>query len=492
MRIIFRLSVLSSPSLATYFQQNQLYLDNQFVTDLYAEVIGTLAQSRFTLVKRRFLIEFDRLKLNISSNSSIQTNQPINNVNLAPNSSPGSNQVNISVQPSVDSTASTSTIANSTSTVSSATTTISPTSANIIKLLMGMKYFRIKMVPIEDFEASFQFLNDCAQYFLEVKDKDVKYTLAGLFVEILVPITGSVKNEVNIPCLKQFVDILYPHAFDLCAKSKHRLAMFPLLTCLLCVSQKQFFLTNWFTFTQLCLQQFKSREQTLARISLESVLRLVWVYMIRVKGEKSSETNQRLQLIAQTIFPRGSKLVTPKDMPAPVYVKLIHYVAYEKLDFAMKEIIYELLAIDVNSGSGLSSSGAASLSGIVNNDLNSSSGVQTGVGQDSKAFKLSKDNLALVPLRMEIGLRAFVLIADNLQQQKESNTTQPPSMPMTFNLMGTEPLSVYLGPKANKIPSHRLILNDALCREIGLGAYFDNVRRVFQVINETIIYQMLK
>jgi hypothetical protein len=74
---------------------------------------------------------------------------------------------------------------------------ISPTSANIIKLLMGMKYFRIKMVPIEEFEASFQFLNLCAQYFVDVKDKDIKHTLAGLFVEILVPITGTVKNEVG-------------------------------------------------------------------------------------------------------------------------------------------------------------------------------------------------------------------------------------------------------------------------------------------------------
>ena len=132
------------------------------MTELDAEVIGTKAQCLFILVKRRFLIEFDRLYINIPPNSSIQKNQLIKNVNLAPNSSPDSNQVNISVQPSVDSNASTSTIAYSTSTISSATTTISQTRSNIIKLLMGMKYFRIKMVPIKDFEASFLFLYDWA------------------------------------------------------------------------------------------------------------------------------------------------------------------------------------------------------------------------------------------------------------------------------------------------------------------------------------------
>lgn len=31
---------------------------------------------------------------------------------------------------------------------------------------------------------------ECAHYFLEVKDKDIKHALAGLFVEILVPVAA--------------------------------------------------------------------------------------------------------------------------------------------------------------------------------------------------------------------------------------------------------------------------------------------------------------
>lgn len=34
------------------------------------------------------------------------------------------------------------------------------------------------------------FQQECAQYFLEVKDKDIKHALAGLFVEILVPVAA--------------------------------------------------------------------------------------------------------------------------------------------------------------------------------------------------------------------------------------------------------------------------------------------------------------
>lgn len=56
-------------------------------------------------------------------------------------------------------------------------------------------YFQ--MVPIEEFEASFQFMQECAQYFLEVKDKDVKHALAGLFVEILVPVAAVSSFDCN-------------------------------------------------------------------------------------------------------------------------------------------------------------------------------------------------------------------------------------------------------------------------------------------------------
>merc|ERR1719471_1380648 len=94
------------------------------------------------------------------------------------------------------------------------------TTQSIISLLMGMKFFRVKMVPFED----------------------VKHSVAGLFVEILVPVAAAVKNEVNVPCLKNFVEKLYSQTLDMCTKTKHRLAIFPLVTCLLCVSQKAFFL----------------------------------------------------------------------------------------------------------------------------------------------------------------------------------------------------------------------------------------------------------
>jgi len=135
------------------------------IADLYAEVLGVLVSSRFQSVRKRFLSELKELR---SKEPTPQTFQ------------------------------------------------------SIISLLMGMKFFRVKMVPIEEFEVSFQFMQECANYFLEVKDKDIKHALAGLFVEILVPVAASVKNEVNVPCLKNFVELLYSQTLDMCTRNKHR------------------------------------------------------------------------------------------------------------------------------------------------------------------------------------------------------------------------------------------------------------------------------
>ena len=47
-------------------------------------------------------------------------------------------------------------------------------------------------------EPRISLLQECAQYFLEVKDKDIKHALAGLFVEILVPVAAVSLSLIQI------------------------------------------------------------------------------------------------------------------------------------------------------------------------------------------------------------------------------------------------------------------------------------------------------
>uniref|UniRef100_A0A671Y3R8 FRY microtubule binding protein n=1 Tax=Sparus aurata TaxID=8175 RepID=A0A671Y3R8_SPAAU len=310
------------------------------VADLYAEIIGVLAQSKFPAVKKKFMTELKELRQKEQSPYVVQST---------------------------------------------------------ISLIMGVKFFRIKMYPVEDFEASFQFMQECAQYFLEVKDKDIKHALAGLFVEILVPVAA---------------------------------AFYPLVTCLLCVSQKQFFLNRWHVFLNNCLSNLKSRDPKMARVALESLYRLLWVYMIRIKCESNTATQGRLNTIVTTLFPKGSRSVVPRDMPLNIFVKIIQFIAQERLDFAMKEIIFDLLC----------------------------------VGKPAKAFSLN-------PERMNIGLRAFLVIADKLQQKDGE-----PPMP---NTGCTLPSGHTLRVKKTYLSK---TLTDDEAKVIGMSQYYFHVRKAIDNI----------
>ncbi|KFQ39286.1 Protein furry homolog-like, partial [Mesitornis unicolor] len=343
------------------------------IADLYAEVTGVLAQSKFQAVRKKFVTELKELRQKEQSPHVVQS---------------------------------------------------------IISLIMGMKFFRVKMYPVEDFEASFQFMQECAQYFLEVKDKDIKHALAGLFVEILIPVAAAVKNEVNVPCLKNFVEMLYQTTFELSSRKKHSLALYPLITCLLCVSQKQFFLNNWHVFLQNCLSHLKNKDPKMSRVALESLYRLLWVYVIRIKCESNTVTQSRLMSIVSALFPKGSRSVVPRDTPLNIFVKIIQFIAQERLDFAMKEIIFDLLS----------------------------------VGKSPKTFTVN-------PERMNIGLRVFLVIADSLQQKDGE-----PPMPTTGVIL----------PSGNTLRVKKIFLNKTLTDEeakvIGMSIYYPQVRKALDSI----------
>merc|ERR1712020_118170 len=138
----------------------------------------------------------------------------------------------------------------------------------------------------------------------------------------------------------------------------------------------------------MCLQHLKNKDQKMSRVALESLYRLLWVYMIRIKCEGNNVTQSRLQSIVQSLFPRGSKTVVPRDTPLNIFVKIIQFISQEKLDFAMKDIIFDLLS----------------------------------VGRPIRVIN--------APERMSIGLRAFLVVADSLQRSQGE-----PPMPRTVGVL---------------------------------------------------------
>ena len=64
-------------------------------------------------------------------------------------------------------------------------------------------------------------LQECAAYFIDAKEKDIKFAFASMFVEVLLPVAASANRELNVPALKNFVDMMFHHALDLAKMKKN-------------------------------------------------------------------------------------------------------------------------------------------------------------------------------------------------------------------------------------------------------------------------------
>lgn len=53
------------------------------------------------------------------------------------------------------------------------------------------------------------------------KKTEVKQAWANLFVQLLHPVAATVDTEVNVPVLRQFIEMLYQYALDQAKKSKY-------------------------------------------------------------------------------------------------------------------------------------------------------------------------------------------------------------------------------------------------------------------------------
>ena len=103
--------------------------------------------------------------------------------------------------------------------------------------------------------------------------------------------------------------------------------MFPLMSTLLSVSQRDFFLEHWGTFLNLCVVNIRQKDPSLQHLAMSGICRVVWIYCVRIHGEGNLVTERKLRLIAESLFPPKTTFVFPKDEPSFVLAKSIQYMA---------------------------------------------------------------------------------------------------------------------------------------------------------------------
>ncbi|KAJ3109558.1 Cell morphogenesis protein PAG1 [Phlyctochytrium planicorne] len=207
-------------------------------------------------------------------------------------------------------------------------------------IIRSMRFLKLKIYPMEYLEETAEFLQICADFFQNSHSAKIKLAYAELFAELLEPVASVAQAEVNLPAWMGSIENIYMKAMRMSAKKVYQHVALPLITTVLCVSKKEFFLKNWPPVVEICLQKFRDRQ--LKTMAFNCVSRLVWVYLFRSCDPMSINSQRRIESLLRVLFPVKSRIIVPQDTPLDYFVRLIYIVLVRFTD-PMLDLLASLL-----------------------------------------------------------------------------------------------------------------------------------------------------
>jgi hypothetical protein len=139
------------------------------------------------------------------------------------------------------------------------------------------------------------------------------------------------------------IELIFPKAQKMIGKPRHFATAMPLITTLLCVSKRDFFLKNWLGFCDIFVQRFKDRDKPGRQLALASVTRLVWVYLFRCVDSVMTNAIRKMDSLLKIMFPFGRRTVNPSDLDLDMYIRVVYYICNKFPDFSADTVFPLLL-----------------------------------------------------------------------------------------------------------------------------------------------------
>ncbi|KAJ1987637.1 Cell morphogenesis protein PAG1 [Coemansia umbellata] len=214
----------------------------------------------------------------------------------------------------------------------------------IVILLHNMRFLKLRVYPIDALEESSAFLLSCAKFYSRTSGSmRLKHAWATLLTELIMPIAAVVDVEVNFPELVQAIDIIHAKAMKMAAKVRHVNVAFPLAAATLCISRKEVFHQRWLSLLEYCIQRLKDKQ--FRRVSMDAILRMLWVYLFR-HPEASSVVLRRIDSLSRIFFPATKLHAWPKTVPPSAFVYFLVCAACYNFDFTMRQLLQGMLQVD--------------------------------------------------------------------------------------------------------------------------------------------------
>ncbi|KAI9459195.1 cell morphogenesis N-terminal-domain-containing protein [Lactarius psammicola] len=241
--------------------------------ELYATLLGYLANSRFITVTDRFLAELER----------VASGQVVKDVD-----------------------------------------------SRYENLVRGLKHIQIKVWPPESFEEGAEFMEALAKAFENAHGFRFKLSFAETLVQLLHPVAKTAQAEVNHPQWAKAVEIIHPKARDLSGKPRYWHVAYALVVVSLCVSPTDYFLRNWSACFEAGLNKLK--EKAFRIPVMNGMMRLIWTYMFRCRESLSTSTS-KMESLLKNFFPPNRLTIFPNEDHLEPFIYIVHFLHSRHFDF---------------------------------------------------------------------------------------------------------------------------------------------------------------
>ncbi|KAF8674997.1 Cell morphogenesis N-terminal [Rhizoctonia solani] len=216
-------------------------------------------------------------------------------------------------------------------------------------IVEGLKHIRIKVWPPEAFEEGAEFMETLSKSFANAHGTRLKIAFVKSLVEILHPIGKTAQAEVNHPGWAKAIDLIYPKAREMITKPRYFAVAYPLVISSLCVAPQDFFAKNWMACIDLSIAKMKQEKQSRV-MCLNGILRIVWTYLYRCH-EPSSTATSKLDIVLKHLFPPKGQSIFPPDESLECHEYIVHFILSRHFDYGI-DIVMEFLQESEALGNG--------------------------------------------------------------------------------------------------------------------------------------------
>ncbi|KAL0958389.1 hypothetical protein HGRIS_000531 [Hohenbuehelia grisea] len=196
-------------------------------------------------------------------------------------------------------------------------------------LVKGLKHVTIKVWPPELFESGAEFLESLSKSFSNAHGLRLKTAFAEALLHLLHPIGKTAQAETNNPQWAKAIELIYPKAKEMVSKPRYWQAAYPLMVTSLCVAPQSFFLKHWLACFENGASKLKEKPHRIP--VLNAMIRLIWTYLYRCQ-ESASTTTSKLDGALKHFFPSHRSSGYPHEDVQP-FVLIVHFILSRHFEY---------------------------------------------------------------------------------------------------------------------------------------------------------------